>query len=98
MLYHVKPYVQRNKNDYRDAQGIMEASFWAGMPYVTPKTVEQQDIQSLLRIRSNYIEIRTTVSNQLRGLMKEYGVFWPLAIKNYNKSFLVFLIATLKMA
>ena len=53
----------------------MEASFWAGTPYVTPKTVEQQDIQSLLRIRSNYIEIRTTVSNQLRGLMKEYGVF-----------------------
>lgn len=72
---YVKPYIQRNKNDYRDAQGIMEASFWAGTPYVTPKTVEQQDIQSLLRIRSNYIEIRTTVSNQLRGLMKEYGVF-----------------------
>ena len=53
----------------------MEASFWAGTPYVTPKTVEQQDIQSLLRIRSNFIEIRTTVSNQLRGLMKEYGIF-----------------------
>jgi len=72
---YVKPYIQRNKNDYRDAQGIMEASFWTGTPYVTPKTVEQQDIQSLLRIRSNYIEIRTAVSNQLRGLMKEYGVF-----------------------
>jgi len=36
-----------------------EASFWAGTPYVTPKTVEQQDIQSLLRIRSNYVEVRT---------------------------------------
>jgi hypothetical protein len=32
----------------------MEASFWVGTPYVTPKTVEQQDIQGLLRIRSNY--------------------------------------------
>lgn len=53
----------------------MEAYFWAGTPYVTPKTVKQQDIQSLLRIRSNYIELRTTLSNQLRGLMKEYGVF-----------------------
>lgn len=59
----------------RDAQGIMEASFWSGTSYVTPKTVEQQDIQSLLRIRANYIEMRTTVSNQIRGLMKEYGVF-----------------------
>jgi hypothetical protein len=34
---------------------MIEASFWAGTPYVTPKTVEQQDIQSLLRIRSNFI-------------------------------------------
>lgn len=72
---YVKPYIQRNKNDFRDARGIMEASFWQGTPYVTPKTVEQQDIQSLLRIRSNYLEMRTSVSNQVRGLMKEYGVF-----------------------
>lgn len=48
---HVKPYVHRNKNDYRDAIAIMEASFWSGVSFVTPKTVEQQDIQSLLRIR-----------------------------------------------
>lgn len=72
---YVKPYVQRNKNDFRDARGIMEASFWPGTPYVTPKTIEQQDIQSLLRIRTNYLEMRLAVSNQIRGLMKEYGVF-----------------------
>lgn len=72
---YVKPYVQRNKNDFRDVRGIMEASFWPGTPYVTPKTIKQQDIQSLLRIRTNYLEMRTAVSNQVRGLMKEYGVF-----------------------
>ena len=72
---YVKPYIQRNKNDFRDSKGIMEASFWPGTPYVTPKTVEQQDMQSLLRIRNNYLEMRTAVSNQIRGLMKEYGVF-----------------------
>ena len=55
---HVKPYVHRNKNDYRDAIAIMEASFWSGVSFVTPKTVEQQDIQSLLRIRKNYLETR----------------------------------------
>lgn len=53
----------------------MEASYWAGTPYVTPKTVEQQDIQSLLRIRTGYLEMRTSIGNQLRGLLKEYGVF-----------------------
>lgn len=72
---YVKPYVKRNKNDSRDAQAIMEASFWPGTPYVTPKTVAQQDMQSLLRIRSNYLSMRTSVSNQIRGLLKEYGVF-----------------------
>ena len=71
---YVTPYVQRNKNDYRDVHGIMEASYWSGISFVTPKTVEQQDIQSLLRIRSNQLKIRTEISNQLRGLMYEYGV------------------------
>jgi len=79
---YVKPYIQRNKNDFRDSKGIMEASFWSGMPYVKPKTIEQQDIQSLLRIRNNYLEMRISVSNQIRGLMKEYGVFVKEGYKN----------------
>lgn len=74
---YVKPYVQRNKNDYRDVQGIMEASYWSGISFVTPKTIEQQDIQSLLRIRKNYLETKTAISNQIRGLMYEYGVAIP---------------------
>ncbi|MDF1828331.1 MAG: hypothetical protein P1U39_08645 [Legionellaceae bacterium] len=64
----------------------MKASFWSGTPYVTPKTVEQQDIQSLLRIRTNYIDIRTTISNQVRGLMKEYGVFVASGYHNLLKA------------
>lgn len=79
---YVKPYIQRNKNDFRDSKGIMEASFWQGMPYVKPKTEEQQDMQSLLRIRNNYLEMRTCISNQIRGLMKEYGVFVKEGYKN----------------
>lgn len=71
---YVKPYVQRNKNDYRDVHGIMEASYWSGISFVTPKTIEQQDIQSLLRIRKNYLENKTAISNQIRGLLYEYGV------------------------
>jgi transposase len=71
---YVKPYVQRNKNDFRYVRGIMEASYWSGISFVTPKTIEQQDIQSLLRIRNNYLEMRTATSNQIRGLMNEYGV------------------------
>jgi transposase len=83
---YVKPYVQRNKNDYRDVHGIMEASYWSGMSFVTPKTLEQQDIQSLLRIRSNYLEMRTAISNQIRGLMYEYGVTVKVGYENLQST------------
>ena len=58
--------IQRNRV-YRDAIAIMEASFWSGVSFVTPKTVEQQDIQSLLRTRKGYLDNRTAISNQIRG-------------------------------
>lgn len=83
---YVKPYVQRNKNDFRDSRAIMEASYWSGINFVTPKTIDQQDIQSLLRIRANYLETRTAISNQVRGLMKEYGVFVKEGYQNLRKS------------
>lgn len=83
---YVKPYVQRNKNDYRDVHGIMEASYWSGISFVTPKTLEQQDIQSLLRIRSNYLETRTAISNQIRGLMYEYGVAIKVGYENLQST------------
>jgi len=83
---YVKPYVQRNKNDYRDVRGIMEASYWSGISFVTPKTVEQQDIQSLLRIRKNYLETRTAISNQIRGLLYEYGITVEVGYENLRSA------------
>jgi transposase len=43
------------------------------MRYVSPKTLEQQDMQSLLRLRDGCMQMRTKLSNQLRGLLSEYG-------------------------
>ncbi len=51
----VKPYVKSNKNDALDAQAICEAVARPIMRFVVPKTIEQQDIQSLHRIRSNLV-------------------------------------------
>lgn len=83
---YVKPYVQRNKNDFRDSQGIMEASYWSGIHYVTPKTIKQQDIQSLLRVRTNYLQSRIATSNQIRGLMHEYGVTVSVGYQNLKSA------------
>lgn len=70
----VKPFVKGNKNDYRDAEAIVEAASRPTMRYVSPKTIEQQDMQSLLRMRESCISMRTQLTNQLRGLLGEYGI------------------------
>lgn len=81
----VKPFVKSNKNDRNDAEAIVEASSRPSMRYVTPKTVEQQDMQSLLRLREGCMHIRTKLGNQLRGLLAEYGVVIPQGINQLRK-------------
>lgn len=74
---YVKPFVRRNKNDKNDSKAIAEAAMCADMNFVPVKSVEQQDIQSLHRIRSRLIHDRTALANQIRGLLAEYGIVFP---------------------
>lgn len=73
----VKPDVKGNKNDGNDAEGIAEAGSRPDMRFVSLKTVEQQDIQSVHRIRERLVSQRTGLMNQLRGLLAEYGLIIP---------------------
>lgn len=70
----VKPFVMGNKNDANDAAGICAALLREGMRFVPVKTVQQQDIQAIHRIRSELIKQRTAKANQIRGLLGEYGI------------------------
>jgi len=70
----VKPYVKGNKNDANDAEAICEAVGHPSMRFVPVKTLEQQDVQMLHRVRSGLVKERTTVADQLRGLLGEYGL------------------------
>ena len=47
----VKPYVKSNKNDANDAEAICEAMSRPNMRFVSVKTMEQQDIQAVHRVR-----------------------------------------------
>ena len=71
---HVKPFVRGNKNDANDAVAIAEASLRPRMRFVPVKTIEQQDIQMLHRIRQRHVDERTALVNQIRGLLHEYGI------------------------
>ncbi len=70
----VKPYVKGNKNDANDAEAICEAVGRPTMRFVPLKSVEQQDIQVLHRIRSGSVKERTALANRIRGLLGEYGI------------------------
>lgn len=63
-----------NKNDGNDADTIHAVY---GDPRVKPvpvKTVEQQDLAALHRMRERLVKQRTQCSNQIRGLLAERGV------------------------
>ena len=73
----VKPYVKTNKTDSNDAEAIAEAGSRGPMRYVSEKSLEPQDIQSLLRIRERLKNNRTRLINETRGLLGEYGIAIP---------------------
>ncbi len=73
----VKPFVKSNENDANDAEAIGEAVGRPHMRFVPAKSVEQQDIQSLHRVRSRLVSCRTQLANQVRGLLTEYGIVLP---------------------
>ncbi|WP_213956804.1 MULTISPECIES: IS110 family transposase [unclassified Variovorax] len=71
---YVTPFVKTNKNDRNDAQAIVEAASRPTMNFVTVKSVEQQDIQAVHRVRELLVQQRTALINQARGLLTERGV------------------------
>lgn len=82
----VKPFVKSNKNDHADAEAICEAALRPTMRFVSPKTVEKQDIQSMHRVRERLVRNRTALSNEIRGLLLEYGVTIPQGISQIRKN------------
>jgi transposase len=81
----VKPYVKGNKNDANDAEAICEAVARPSMRFVAIKTIEQQDIQAIHRIRTELVRQRTAKVNQIRGLLAEYGIVIVRRIEKLRK-------------
>lgn len=68
---YVAPFRMGSKND---ATAIVEADSRPGMRYVPDKSIEQQDIQCLHRVRQRLMKNKTALINQIRGLGLEYGI------------------------
>lgn len=73
----VKPFVQRNKTDAADAQAIWTAARQPGVRFVALKTEAQQTVLALHRVRAQLMKMRIMHTNELRGLLYEFGIVLP---------------------
>lgn len=73
----VVPYRKSGKNDRNDAEAICDAVSRPNMRFVPVKSVEQQAVLCLHRIRKELSDQRTALINELRGLLCEFGIVLP---------------------
>ena len=71
-------YRKSDKNDGNDAEAVCEAVGRPSMRFVPVKSVEQQGLLTMHRVRQGFVVERTALINRLRGLMSEFGVVLPL--------------------
>jgi len=77
---YVRAYVKRNKTDAADAAALLEAARCPELRVVPVKSVEQQQLQQLHRIREQLKHTRTQRINLLRGLLREFGITVPVGL------------------
>ena len=80
--HRTRPYVTGNKTDRTDAKGLLEAHRNEQIRPVPIKTIDQQALASLHRLRSAWIAARTARINTIRGLLREFGITIPLGARN----------------
>ena len=86
---YVKAFVRGNKTDCRDAQAIAECVSRPAMRLVAVKTVRQQEIAAMHRVRERLVRNRTSLGNEMRGILNEFGHVIPTGLKKLEEMLLV---------
>lgn len=76
----VEPYRSQGasgKNDANDAAAICEAASRPMMRFIPVKSIEQQSMLCVHRLREGLKEDRTACINRIRGLLAEFGLVFP---------------------
>jgi transposase len=73
----VKPFRKSHaaKNDRNDAQAVLITALQPDMRFVSVKSVEQQSILAVHRMREGWKSERTALINRVRGLLAEFGIW-----------------------
>lgn len=78
---HIKPFGLAQKNDRNDAEAIARAAREPHLPRVAVKSCEQQAILALHRMRERLVRERVSLTNQLHGLLAEFGLLLPRSLR-----------------
>jgi transposase len=81
----VTPYRKSGKNDGNDAEAICEAVSRPNMRFVPIKTLDQQALLTLHRVRQGFVSERTAVVNRMRGLLAEFGIVLPQGVEHIRR-------------
>ena len=76
----VSPYRSQGatgKNDANDSAAICEAASRPTMRFIPVKSIEQQSMLCVHRLREGIKEDRTACINRIRGLLAEFGLVFP---------------------
>lgn len=65
---------QNQKTDKNDALAIIQAAQLPDINFIKGKNVEQQQLQSIMRLRELAVKQQTALSNQIKGLLLEFNV------------------------
>ena len=79
--HRTRPYVTGNKTDRSDAKGLLEAQRNEQIQAVPVKSIDQQALSALHRLRSAWLAARTARINTVRGLLREFGIVIALGSK-----------------
>jgi transposase len=80
-VQYVRPYVRRNKTDRADTDALLEAARCGEIRPVPVKTVEQQTLQAIHRVRTQWQTARVARINAIRGLLAEQGHAIPVGAR-----------------
>ncbi|MCR4471811.1 IS110 family transposase [Burkholderia sp. SCN-KJ] len=74
---HATLATQLNKTDSNDAHGIAQLTRSGWYRAVEIKSIASHEVRLLLGARSQLISMRTSLYNQIRGVLKTFGVVLP---------------------
>jgi transposase len=66
--------LSRHKNDFRDAETILDLLMRGAFPSIVPRSEESREVLDLLHYRQTLVQKRTSIANQLQAFARGKGL------------------------